>query len=96
MCIRDRFYQTFLQGLATGIVDYDNRQRNIRLETEIAFTIEQLTQIKTTLQHIAYNTPCLLYTSNLSAMVSQNQHKAKQAPAPPLPMLPICIPLILM
>lgn len=70
------FYQTFLQGLATGIVNYDNRQRNIRLETDIAFTIEQLTQIKTALQHIDLNKP-------LQLSVAYTQDAAQQIPTNP-------------
>ena len=84
------FYQTFLQGLATGIVDYDNRQRNIRLETEIAFTIEQLTQIKTTLQHIAYNTPLQLsvaYTQDATRAATRSA-RARNAPAAASPRPP--------
>lgn len=69
------FYQTFLQGLAKGTVNYDNRQRNIRLETDIAFTIEQLTQIKTALQHIDLNKPLQLsvaYTQDAPQQIPTN------------------------
>lgn len=69
------FYQTFLQGLAVGTVNYDNRQRNIHLETDIAFTLEQLTQIKTALQHIDLNKPLQLsvaYTQDAPQQIPTN------------------------
>lgn len=36
------FFDCMLQGMDTGLVDYDNRQRNVLLETDTEFTLRYL------------------------------------------------------
>ncbi|TGL21928.1 DinB family protein [Leptospira yanagawae] len=43
-------YQMFFQGMSCGYIDYDNRKRNVNLETNRAFAIETLSSINLELQ----------------------------------------------
>lgn len=40
------FYQTLEKASATGIVDYDTRARDLRLETDTTFTINELQRLQ--------------------------------------------------
>jgi hypothetical protein len=51
------FYECLFQGLSTGVVDYDARQRDLRLETDKAFSLATIQalhhQIQTTTHDVS-------------------------------------------
>jgi hypothetical protein len=55
------FFQCLLKGLGNGVVDYDARERNLMLETDLNYTLNALTEISDTLNLIGdFSTPISL------------------------------------
>ena len=46
------FYETMLNGISAGEVDYDSRQRNLLLETDIEYTLQRIEFIKDSILQI--------------------------------------------
>ncbi len=59
------FFLSFQKGLTTGIIDYDSRERDIRVENERNFALEILNNITENLNyHIEDKTVQVLYQGN--------------------------------
>lgn len=55
------FFQCLLKGLSNGVVNYDTRERNLQLETDLVFTLNALSEINNTIQLIGdFYTPITL------------------------------------
>lgn len=49
------FYQSALNGLKTNIVNYDNRKRNLLIETETDYAIKIIDEINVSLKQISFD-----------------------------------------
>jgi uncharacterized damage-inducible protein DinB len=67
------FWQCQLQGMTEGIIDYDARERNVLLETDLSFVSRQLKQLKSAIGTLVADRELYLqisYGSNDSVRVS--------------------------
>ncbi len=70
------FFQCLINGASTGIVDYDGRERNHLIETELIYTQKKLAEIETTIKtETNLNRPLLLkvrYSEKNHELVESN------------------------
>jgi uncharacterized damage-inducible protein DinB len=57
------FYQCLFSGIQEGVVNYDNRSRNLRIETNIPFAIQITQEIISNIKDLKTDKPILLQTS---------------------------------
>lgn len=57
------FYQCLLKGLETGSVNYDGRERNLRIETDKAYAVEVLEMAAQQIAQLSHNKLMTLHTS---------------------------------
>lgn len=67
------FYQSVLIGLDSNIINYDNRKRNLLIETDIDFAIEMMNSICSILALDIIDKPCIL-KGNFCASESEQTH----------------------
>mgnify|MGYP006309613943 CR=1 FL=1 len=64
------FYMLLIAGSASGVISYDKRKRELRIETEPDFAINTISKIKHELEKLELNTPVLFeadYTDDNSS-----------------------------
>lgn len=57
------FYQCFFEGNTSGEVDYDSRQRNIRIETDIQFATDLMKQLNQLMEQLSDKSIILKFTN---------------------------------
>ncbi len=64
------FYMMLISGSASGVISYDKRKRDLRIETETNYAIETIRKIKTEIDKMELNIPVLFeadYTEDKSS-----------------------------
>ncbi len=67
------FFDCMLQALSTEIIDYDNRTRNVLLETDTTYTVKRLDELIRAIQGITENRPLEIvfsYAENETAVIN--------------------------
>ncbi len=64
------FYECLFQNLAKGYINYDARQRNLRLETEREFALDVIMHLSTQIESISQDMPLQLQVAMDSSDVS--------------------------
>jgi len=60
------FYQCIFVGLASGTISYDDRERDVRIETDLSFALETIESLKRQLSEVEHDTSiqlCAAYSN---------------------------------
>ena len=64
------FYECLFQNLAKGYINYDARQRNLRLETEREFALETILRLEKQIENLSQDRPLQLQVAMESTEAS--------------------------
>ncbi len=72
------FYECLLKGLPTGLINYDARERNLRIETDVEYTIQILSSIEAVFSNLKEDQLLKLevsYAENSTAQVETSLYR---------------------
>lgn len=70
------FYRCLIEGNAQGEINYENRQRNKKIETDLAYSLQKLTELNTQLKEVVPNEKIILVSKETErSTISTSFHR---------------------